>query len=184
VKPSPGMHMSKPVSPPPVVLILGTLHTDFRAHEKAMQAVSELVGPLETHLGPFDWEYSQYYEPEMGPGIVRNFYAFRDLIGPEEIVAIKLATNDIEDRHLKPDKGRSVNLDPGYVSRENLVLATAKPRHQRVYIGKGIYGDLTMTYHTGSYQPLPWTYPDWADDTVLAFLGTQRERLKAALKRR
>ena len=174
--------MSKPVFPPPVLLVLGSLHTDAGAHDEALAAVIELCGAVVEKLGPLEWEFSRYYEPEMGPGINRCFYAFEKLIHPDDLVEIKLATNRIEDSHRKPDNGRRVNLDPGYISRENLVLATAKPRHQRIYISKGIYGDLTMTYHTGSYQPLPWTYPDWADDTVRAFLGAQRERLKTALK--
>jgi hypothetical protein len=54
------------------------------------------------------------------------------------------------------------------------VLATGKPRHQRVYLGRGIFGDLTLVYHSGGYQKLDWTYPDWGSDEVRGFLARQR----------
>jgi len=117
----------------------------------------------------------------MGDHITRWFYLFETPISPGQLPALKLFTNALEERFAVGGK-RRVNLDPGILTLHNLVLATGKPRHQRIYLDKGIYGDLTMTYHTGSYQPLEWTYPDWGAGETRAFLGRARERLKAALK--
>ncbi len=173
--------MAAPTEPAPVLLILGTLHVDAEAHAEALARCVAKFGPIADRIGPFVWEHSRYYEPEMGPGIVRWFYRFVRPVSPAELVEIKWFTNGVEDA-LTRDGRRTVNLDPGLISRGNMVLATAKPRHQRVYIGKGIYGDLTMTYHSGAFQPLPWTYKDWGSDEARAFLGKGRRVLKALLK--
>ena len=74
-----------------------------------------------------------------------------------------------------------MNLDPGYLLYERFVLATGKNFSHRIYIGRGIYADLTLVYQKGAYRSLPWTYPDYAADTMRAFLTTVREHYAADL---
>ena len=51
---------------------------------------------------------------------------------------------------------RKINIDPGYISLGNLVLATGKPFAHRPYLGSGIYADLTLVYQRGGFHPLEW----------------------------
>ncbi len=60
--------------------------------------------------------------------------------------------------------------------RERFVLASGKNFSHRICIGDGIYADLTLIYHKGNFQRLPWTYPDYADDVMLAFLEQVRNK--------
>jgi len=152
---------------------MGFLNTDRAGFEEALELCRERFGPVKAGIGPFEWEFTTYYIPEMGEGIVRHFFVFERLVDPGDLPDIKLFTNEIEKR-FSADGRRKVNIDPGLLTPWNLVLATAKPRHQRVYIGKGIYGDLTMVYHTGGYKVLEWTYPDWGSDQVRQFLADVR----------
>ena len=41
---------------------------------------------------------------------------------------------------------------------DDLVLATGKNYTHRIYLSKGIYADLTLVFHQGSFQTLAWTY--------------------------
>ncbi len=68
------------------------------------------------------------------------------------------------------DGKRQVNLDPGILSEERLILATGKNYTHRIYLRNGIYGDLTLIYGKGSYRTLPWTYPDYSDPRLIHFL--------------
>ena len=70
-------------------------------------------------------------------------------------------------------------VNPGYLLSERFVLATGKNFTHRIYIGQGIYADLTLIYQRGAFEKLPWTYPDYADEPVLAFL--EKVRIKYAL---
>jgi hypothetical protein len=63
---------------------------------------------------------------------------------------------------------------------ERFVLASGKNFSHRIYIGLGIYADLTLIYQKGSFQKLPWTYPDYADQAMLNFLD--QVRLKYVLE--
>ncbi len=62
------------------------------------------------------------------------------------------------------------------------MLATGKNYSHRIYIGRGIYADLTLIYQRGAYQALPWTYPDYADQPLRRFLLAVRRKYTVDLR--
>jgi hypothetical protein len=124
--------------------------------------------------------YTAYYDDEMGRGIRRQTAGFLNLVAPESLPDIKLRTNEIETNLLGGGK-RQVNIDPGLLSPERLVLATGKNFTHRVYLRYGIYADLTLVYQKGAYRPLPWTYPDYREPEFLHYLEVLRKKLKFQL---
>lgn len=168
--------------PEPIKLIVGVL---FRQQETLTQAMTELAaqaGPYET-MGPAEpFAWSPYYNEEMGGPPLRQFFAFLLLHPQGELVRWKLCTGAIEDRYRNAQGQRTINLDPGYLSLGNLVLATTKEATHRIYLGQGIWADLTLTYRKGEYQTFPWTYPDYASAPVRAWLHQLREQLRCQRK--
>jgi hypothetical protein len=69
-----------------------------------------------------------------------------------------------------------LNIDPGLLSAERLVLATGKNYSHRIYLGQGIFGDLTLIYERGSFRPLAWTYPDYRQEEAIWMFNKIRER--------
>ena len=61
----------------------------------------------------------------------------------------------------KDTKNRRINLDPGYVSASKMVLASTKDHAHRIYLGKGIFAEITLRYYQKTFQPWEWTYPDY-----------------------
>jgi hypothetical protein len=71
-----------------------------------------------------------------------------------------------------------MNIDPGYLSQAHLILATGKGYAHRPYLRDGIYADLTLIFRQGSFEALPWTYPDYAaPETICLFNGIRRKYL-------
>jgi hypothetical protein len=150
--------------------------------------IDQVIGELEGSFGLLEWrsprlyfDRTRYYEKEMGWPLYRHFVAFKKLIRPEAIVDMKLATNLIEQKHLVRGN-RQINIDPGYVSLERLVLATGKNYTHRIYLSKGIYADLTLVFHKGSFKPLDWTYRDYADPAVIGYFNEVREKYRAQIR--
>ena len=83
----------------------------------------------------------------------------------------------------RPDGRRRVNLDPGLLSLNALVLASTKPAPHRIYLDREIHTQLELIYQRGRFEPLPWTYPDYSGEEFLAWLTGVRKSLKADLKR-
>jgi hypothetical protein len=72
---------------------------------------------------------------------------------------------------------RPVNLDPGLLTLEALNLATTKPHYHRLYLSKGVFGELTLIYRQGGFEPLPWTYPDYREKWATVFFEKVRKEM-------
>lgn len=175
--------MSQPREPDPVKLIASI----FTPKE---DLIWEVINELSLRYGPVDWESppmffdrTRYYEREMGWPLHRRFVSFEHLISPDDIVNVKLETNELESRYLQ-EGNRLVNIDPGYIGLERLVLATGKNYVHRIYLGKGIYADLTLIYKKGSFRSLDWTYKDYADPKMIEMFNNVRKRYTEQLKER
>ncbi len=159
--------MSKPKEPSDVKLICSL----FSAEKDLIEEV--IRRELEPLFGPVDWmspelffDKSRYYEKEMGWPLHRRFISFENLIRPDSIVSVKLKTNQIEEKYSVCGK-RRINIDPGYISLEKLVLVTGKNYAHRIYLSNGIYAEVTLIYKNKSFRPLEWTYPDYAEQKDL-----------------
>jgi len=115
-----------------------------------------------------DFEFTDYYFPEMGKPLKRKFISFRDLIPPEDLPRIKWMTNELEDEFSESGK-RSVNLDPGYLSDANVIIATTKNYYQRVPLTEGIYAHMEYVIKGRDLKNLEWTYPDFRTEAYKNF---------------
>ncbi|MBI5593638.1 MAG: DUF4416 family protein [Deltaproteobacteria bacterium] len=173
--------MSHPQSPKPAKLVIGLFTRKRELMAAVVADLMESFGPIDLVSPLFPFDFTTYYEKEMGTALVRRIFVFKSLIQQDDLADIKLRTNAIETL-FSADGMRQVNIDPGYLLMERLVLATGKNFAHRIYIGKRIYADLTLIYQKNGYQPLPWTYPDYAHDTIRDFLILVRNKYMEDLK--
>src|SRR5205814_10084035 len=75
---------------------------------------------------------------------------------------------------------RPLNLDPGLLTLGKFLLATTKDQAHRVYLGQGIYAEVTLRFEAGEYVPWPWTYADYREPSLRAALKGFRDYLKHA----
>lgn len=168
--------MGAPVEPPPVKLVMGLIYAAESLAQSALGALAERLGPVDMECSPFPFDFTDYYKEEMGCPLERKFVSFRDLVQRATLPDTKLITNAVEAKLSLPGTGRrTVNLDPGYLSAENLVLATTKGYSHRPYLRDGIYAELVYIYRSGIFTPLEWTYPDYRDARSIAFFNEARK---------
>ena len=167
--------MSEPQTARPAKLVIGVFTPQKTIIDNLAIELSSRFGQIDLVSSWMDFNYTSYYEPEMGSPLVRRVFAFRRLIGQDELPAAKIATNQIE-RGYSHGGRRAANIDPGYMLPERFVLASGKNFSHRIYIGLGIYADLTLIYQKGSFQKLPWTYPDYADRPMQTVLERIRKK--------
>ncbi|UCG31292.1 MAG: DUF4416 family protein [candidate division WOR-3 bacterium] len=161
----------------PVVGLLFTPAFDIEVCAKLESILGKVV--LESETMPFN--HTEYYGQEMGDRLVRQWRAFDRLIIPDTLADLKRRTIEIEKKHLNQNGGRTVNIDPGSVSLSNLILASTKNYSHRIYLGKGIYAEVTLIYKQKNFVPLDWTYPDYREENALDFFTKAREILKNKL---
>jgi len=177
--------MGKIKNPKKVKLFIGAIFSQESKLilEDLKEKLVKKFGPidLESKIIPFDC--TTYYEKETGPHLQKIFFSFKRLIDPERLAEIKIWTNQLETKLAQRYKTfpRPVNLDPGYLTLANLVLATTKGQAHRIYLRKGIYAEVTLLYQKGKFVPLPWTYPDFRQDSYHQFFLEVRKIYKKQL---
>jgi hypothetical protein len=173
--------MSKPNTAEPVKLVFSVFATEVARLNETIIILSNTYGQPDFISAVIPFDYTSYYCAEMGETLVRRFLTMEKLIRPEELPDIKLATNEIENKSAL-DSRRQVNIDPGYISKAHLILATGKAYTHRPYLRDGIYADLTLVYQGKKFCSLPWTYPDYADEKQLLLLSKIRAKYLVQLK--
>jgi hypothetical protein len=173
--------MSVPRPPQPAKLVVGFFLRQQGLAEAICERLEALFGPMDLVSRWLPFDYTDYYRREMGQPLYRRLIAFRSLIDQEALPDIKHQTNAVEGI-LSHDGQRQVNIDPGYLLLERFVLATGKNFSHRIYLRRGTYADLTLIYQKGRFTSLPWTYPDYADDRLQAFLNKVRRKYALDLK--
>lgn len=173
--------MSLPQPPQLAKPIAGFFLQDKALAADIAQDLQERFGPVDMVSDWLDFDFTIYYEKEMGSPLYRRLIAFKALIEQTQLPAIKQTTNQLEGKYLKKGR-RQVNIDPGYLTAERFVLATGKNFTHRIYLGQGIYADLTLIYQKKAFRSLPWTYPDYADKRLIDFLTLVRNKYLLELK--
>ena len=173
--------MGKIKQPPPVKLIVSMFTGDETLLAVARGALVNRFGAIDYQSEVLPFHHTQFYAREFGPGLVRQIVAFVELIPPQRLAEIKRATNELE-LSWAVDGKRSVNLDPGYVSLGKLVLATTKDYSHRIYLGQGIYAEVTLKYEHGAFHAWEWTYPDYASARYLEIFGDIRQAYSDQLR--
>jgi hypothetical protein len=173
--------MSVPHPPQPAKLVIGLLVARQDLFPPLADELEAVFGRADLVSAWMPFDYTTYYAKEMGTRLSRRVMAFRTLMAQERLPEIKSTTNAIECAHA-PDGRRQANIDPGYLLLERFVLATGKNYSHRIYLGQGIYADLTLIYRRGTFHALPWTYPDYAGLPLRRFLLAVRGKYALDLK--
>ena len=145
--------------------------------------LEQTYGTIVLRTAPLPFTHTTYYAREMGPYLTRLYVAFDPLISIAALATVKHTTNRLEAMWSTAQGQRRVNVDPGYLDLAKVVLASTKDHSHRLYIGDGIFAEVTLRYRQHTFQPWEWTYPDYRVTATLAFFQQLRERYKAQLRR-
>ncbi|HCL26983.1 MAG TPA: DUF4416 domain-containing protein [Candidatus Latescibacteria bacterium] len=144
-----------------------------------LQAIDELAaefGDVRLCSPVYDFDMTSYYEAEMGPDLCKALVWLGPLVAPAELAQRKGSTITFERSRANVGR-RTVNVDPGLLSANSLVLATTKSSGHRICIAPSLWAEVTLLFEKGAYRPQPWTYRDYQREDVGAFLLSVRGAL-------
>ena len=174
--------MSRVKDPAPVKLIIGMI-----SNKKAVFCDVEAI--LEKKFGVADYksdfikfDFTDYYEKEMGRKLLRRFLSFKRMIDPGRLAAVKIFTNKLEGEFAVYGGSRRINIDPGYLTESAFILASTKGFQHRIYLSKGVYAEVTLKYQRPGFLPYDWTYRDFQTKPYTDFLKTARDSYRDQLK--
>ncbi|MEW5757986.1 MAG: DUF4416 family protein [Candidatus Omnitrophota bacterium] len=156
-------------------LICGFIFRNQNYYTKAKNILENKFGRVDFESNDLAFIYTKYYEDEFGKNLIRKFASFKKLINPKDISRIKIFTNKIEQK-LAIGARRSINIDPGYIDLAKLILATTKNYSHRIYLNRGIFAEITLTFKNNTFNPNPLTYSDYTSQEYIKIFNEIRNR--------
>ncbi len=145
-------------------------------YEEAKKLLVRKYGKIERESFVYDFNFTNYYENEMGKGLKKRFAVFEKLMERDKLLEVKLYAMEIEEK-LSVDGKRRINIDPGYITKHALILATRKERSHRIYLGNGIFAEVTLTFTKKGCRYFEWTYADYKQEELCEFFQEIRKKL-------
>lgn len=170
---------------PKALVLVGLLYGEDKG---TTNGLTQVLYGLEPILGPpilkgpvFPFDYTDYYEPEMGTSLVRVYMAFECLMSPAHLVDLKHETAALEVSSAVSGQ-RTVNIDPGYIDINKVVLASWKEGLYKVYLGSGVWADPVAHYYEKEFHCEDWTFPDIRSKEHFSFFKEARGLYKKLMK--
>ena len=97
----------------------------------------------------FAFRETDYYTADDGPRADQMLLGLRAAPRSGRIERVETAGHSLggricrAGRHAEP---RPLNLDPGYITLAKLVLASTKDHAHRIYLGQGIFAEVTLLF--------------------------------------
>lgn len=165
--------MGKIIISKPVKLICGLISNDEALFLAAKRLLEKKFGPVDFESERLKFDHTSYYADELGQDLKRVFLSFKKLFDPSYLSRAKIYSDKIE-KFLSCKGKRRINIDPGYIDLAKVVLASTKDFSHRIYLGRGIYAEITLIFKNGGFQVLDWTYPDYRTSEYLKIVSDIR----------
>lgn len=162
----------------PVLLFCGLLYSERKYRTNAVSELIERYGDIGHFSDPIPFSgFSHYYDDELGGDVIREWVLFSNPIDIEHLYEKKLETCSIEDSMRNAGR-RTVNIDPGIITLSSVQLLTTKDYAHRIYLGEGIYAEVTFMFHKEGFEYMRWTYPDYKSKQAVSFFLHSKQLLK------
>lgn len=168
--------------PLPVKFICGLIYFQEIVYKEAKAILERKFGPIDFESQVINFDFTSYYYEEMGKPLFRRFISFKKLKDPSNFIKIKRFCLQIEKKFSRQGK-RRINIDPGYLNEAKLVLTTIKDFSHRIYLGKGIYAEVTLYFKKGKFRDFPTTFPDYKTPLYKDIFQTIRDTYREDIKK-
>jgi hypothetical protein len=173
--------MGQPTFHAPVARLLAVITRYDEALAWTKATLAGAWGPVALQSPSFPFRETDYYTATMGPELNKTFLVFEPLADPGDVADWKFRSNAWEDEYAalrRHDELRPLNLDVGYITPAKLVLASTKDHAHRMYLGRGMYAEVTLFYKHRMWQHHDFTFPDYRRADYHAFFEEVRRWLR------
>ncbi len=137
-----------------------------------MKVLEKRFGRIEYETIEIPCTIAGFYKEEMGEPLFRRFFCFEKPVPRDFLVEAKKICHKIEPMfadHVDDFIFRTVNIDPGIMTPDNIVMASHREYNHRLYLKDGVYAEIALIYARDHFARLPWTCADFYHDEAIDF---------------
>jgi len=165
---------NSPFIPALTKIFFGLIYKNPEGLEFVLDKIIQ-IGKIDAQSIEIPFDFTDYYKDEMGASLKRKWVSIDKIIPENDLVGLKHKAISWE-KGLTFKGKRTVNCDPGGICDNRVVLVTTKNFSHRMYLGDGIFGEVTLIYIGDKFQHQKWTYPDYQSDVFQAFAKSCKKK--------
>ncbi len=142
------------------LLFMAVMYSSEDNFNRVKDELVRKYGSIKAESNSYDFSFTDYYEEEMGSGLKKRFLVFEKAIEKKDLVEIKNNITEIEEKYSK-EKRRTVNIDPGYLSDKELVLATFKGKDFKEKISDKVWVHRVLEFDDYKVKEFFHTFADY-----------------------
>jgi len=173
--------MTKIQKAPDGRLVISIIYSSMDALADAVDTLERKFGRVQCETIEISCSDREQYREEMGDNLQRRFISFERLVSRDSLPDIKNLCHKIEPQFadcVRDFAFRTVNLDPGILTPDNLVMASHREFNHRLYLRDGVFAQIELIFSGDQFRRLPWTNPDFCEGEAVDFF----ERVRASFE--
>jgi hypothetical protein len=149
--------------------------------DRTKRSLEERFGPVILGGPRLAFTDTDYYAKSMGADLLKEWFAVDRVIDQGDLARLKVECQQLEAELAATSDlsvARPINIDPGMIDLGKVMLASTKNHAHRIYVGAGIFVEVTLYLCEGEWAGWPWTYPDYRRREVHTFFHQAREEYR------
>ena len=144
------------------------MYQDNDILEKTINELKNRFGKIKTKSQEYDFDFTDYYEEEFGNNLKKIIIIFDKKLNEKELVNIKINSTTLEKQYSGNNK-RKINIDPGFVNKTGVFLASFKKKDFKENLGSGVYSHKVLEFNGNEIKTFFHTFPDFKSKLVNDF---------------
>ncbi len=158
-------------------LIIALLYKETSVYEQCLKELKHVFGPFTLVCKEYPFTFSDFYADEMGTDLKKRLVVFKKFIDSKGLKQTKIQTASLEQKFMVDGK-RTVNIDPGMMSKKVFYLASFKKKYFKIDLGGGIYMHKLFEFRDGKIIENETTFGDYKQGLVHDFLQRVMYKMK------
>lgn len=149
-------------------LLFAIMYQNQELLNRTILILEKDFGKIKAKSQEYDFNFTSYYEKEFGKNLKKIIVVFEKIVEKFDLIQIREKTGEIELKLSKNNK-RTVNIDPGYISEKELILATKKAKPWKEELGKGVCAHKVLEFKDDQIITFRHTFADYRLEKNLEF---------------
>lgn len=141
-------------------LLFAIMYPDKNILDRALAILKDRYGKPYARGPEYDFNFTDYYEEEFGKNLKKSIFVFEKEITKTDLTDIRQETAKVE-KEISYLGRRRVNIDPGYISDKEMVLATKKQKQWKEYLGGGVYAHKIFEFLDDGIKTFNHSFADY-----------------------
>lgn len=146
------------------------MFSDKKLYLQCENLLVEKFGKIITNFTYNFDKFTDYYEKEFGSGLSKTILILNKKLLRQDLKNLKLFSIEAEKKFSYGTK-RRINIDPGFFSYKEVVLASLKGKEFKENAGDNIFYHKVLEFDNGKIKDFFHTFPDYKSTQVKEFFS-------------